>query len=111
MLLWLFYYALFLKSYYSCSSLGGEGVALACFIVLRFCVQTEIVMAVEVVVGDHEQLLVKEGRNNISLIFFKFIGVVFLAGAIFYLSVSNFNTWMVEIEKCIFFTLPYHASL
>ncbi|XP_039118135.1 protein trichome birefringence-like 25 [Dioscorea cayenensis subsp. rotundata] len=56
-------------------------------------------MAVEVVVGDHEQLLVKEGRNNISLIFFKFIGVIFLAGAIFYLSVSNFNTRMVEIEK------------
>ncbi|KAH7685724.1 PC-Esterase protein [Dioscorea alata] len=36
-------------------------------------------MGDEVVVGDHQPLLAKEGRSTISLIFFKFISAIFLA--------------------------------
>lgn len=83
-------------------------MALACSIVPFFfvCVQKEnIAMGDEIVVGDHQPLHSKEGRSTISLIFFKFISAIFLAGAICYLFVSNFDTWTVDAEKCIFFAL------
>ncbi|XP_039116359.1 protein trichome birefringence-like 26 [Dioscorea cayenensis subsp. rotundata] len=56
-------------------------------------------MADEVMVGDHQPLLAKDGRSSISLIFFKLICIIFLAGAICYLFDSNFNAWAVEAEQ------------
>ncbi|XP_039139281.1 protein trichome birefringence-like 25 isoform X2 [Dioscorea cayenensis subsp. rotundata] len=57
-------------------------------------------MADEAEVGDYEPLHhANEGRSSISLIFFKFFGVVFLAGALCYLFISNFNAWTMEAKK------------
>ncbi|KAH7685707.1 PC-Esterase protein [Dioscorea alata] len=56
-------------------------------------------MADEAVVADYEPVHANEGRSSIGLIFFKFFSVLFLAGALCYLFMSNFNAWTPEAKK------------
>ncbi|KAM0945996.1 putative PMR5 domain, PC-Esterase [Dioscorea sansibarensis] len=54
-------------------------------------------MTDEDVLGDHEPPLSQEGRrNSVSLVFFKFIGVVLLASAACYLFFGSFKAWTPE---------------
>lgn len=46
-------------------------------------------------------LLLRERRKSISLMLFRFIGVVLLAVATFYLFVGNFSSWTGSVKNGI----------